>query len=166
MSEKLLWLGYLITPSFHVRRLTMKNFNICLLFLKKLFVLFNNLKTKILQIDPFINIFYQLLFHQVLTTKQAELNKKREDQEKLATRVSALESKLLTGTANMAAVSPNTSFEDVTKQQKLTLEKRRQEIIEREVIVCETLHCFYDLFATFPFIFLPFFCHFNFELFN
>ncbi len=94
---------------------------------------------RILQIDLFINIRDQFRFRQVLTTKQAELNKKREDQEKLATRVAALESKLLTGTATMAAVSPNTSFEDVTKQQKLTLEKRRQEIIEREVIVCETL---------------------------
>ena len=66
----------------------------------------------------------------------------------------------------MAAVRPNTSFEDVTEQQKLTLEKRRQEIIEREVIVFETLYCFYDLLATFPFVFQPFFCHFNFEMFN
>ena len=141
----------------------MKNFNICLLFFKKLFVLLRNLKTKI---DNLINIGYQLRFHQVLTTKQAELNKKHEDQEKLATRVAALESKLLTGSATMAAVSPNTSFEDVTEQQKLTLEKRRQEIIEREVIVFETLYCFYDLLATFPFVFQPFFCHFNFEMFN
>ena len=145
----------------------MKKFNICLLFFKKLFVLLRNLKTKIVQIDNLINICYQLRFHQVLTTKQAELNKKHEDQEKLATRVAALESKLLTGSATrMAAVSPNTSFEDVTEQQKLTLEKRRQEIIEREVIVFETLYCFYDLLATFPFVFQPFFCHFNFEMFN
>ena len=68
---------------------------------------------------------------ETLQWKQAELHKKRETQEKLATRIEALESKLLTGRGGIA--DANTSIEDVTKKQKQTLEEHRQEIIEREV---------------------------------
>lgn len=68
---------------------------------------------------------------QTLQWKQAELHKKRETQEKLAARIEALESKLLTGHVDIDV--ENASIEDVTKKQQLTLEQRRQEIIEREV---------------------------------
>ena len=64
--------------------------------------------------------------------KQAGLHKKRENQEKLAARIEAMESKLLTG--NIGTTPGNVSIEDVTKQQQKTLEEHKQEIIEREVI--------------------------------
>ena len=77
-----------------------------------------------------INIFS--ISTQTLQNKQEELHKKRENQEKLASRIEALESKLLTG--HIGATSENVTIEDVTKKQQQTLEAHRQEIIEREVI--------------------------------
>lgn len=68
-----------------------------------------------------------------MASKQVELKKKRENHEELLARVEALESKLLTGTMGLA--TGNTSIQDITKQQQLTLEKHRQEIFEREVRV-------------------------------
>ena len=74
-----------------------------------------------------------LCCYQTLQGKQAELHKKRENQDKLASRIEALESKLLTG--NIGTVAGNVTIEDVTKQQQKTLEARKQEIIETEVLL-------------------------------
>ncbi|XP_032780357.2 kinesin-like protein KIF3B [Daphnia magna] len=65
-----------------------------------------------------------------LQNKQEELRNKRENQEQLASRIEALESKLLTG--HIGVTSENGTIEDVTKKQQQTLEAHRQEIIERE----------------------------------
>lgn len=69
--------------------------------------------------------------------KQAELHKKRENQDKLAARIEALESKLLTGNIGTAE---NITIEDVTKQQQETLEAHKQEIIETEVLFFNSLN--------------------------
>lgn len=69
---------------------------------------------------------------QTLQRKQEELHKKRENQENLAARIEALESKLLTGHIGISAET--VTIQDVTKKQQQTLEQHRQEIIEREVI--------------------------------
>lgn len=85
-------------------------------------------------------MFYWLnliIVSQTLANKQAELHRKRETQEKLASRIQALESKLLTG--HGIALDENATIEDVTKCQQQTLEQHRQEIIEREVLYL--LHC-------------------------
>lgn len=73
-----------------------------------------------------------MFFIKTLQTKQEELHKKRENQEKLASRIEALESKLLTG--HIGVTAETVTIEDVTKKQQQTLEAHRQEIIEREVI--------------------------------
>ena len=76
-------------------------------------------------------IYLHPILFQTLQTKQEELHSKRENQEKLASRIEALESKLLTG--HIGTSSENVTIEDVTKKQQQTLEAHRQEIIEREV---------------------------------
>ncbi len=77
------------------------------------------------------SFIYIISCFQTLQTKQEELHNKRENQEKLASRIEALESKLLTG--HIGTSSENVTIEDVTKKQQQTLEAHRQEIIEREV---------------------------------
>ena len=69
----------------------------------------------------------------MLQGKQGELHKKRENQDKLASRIEALESKLLTGNIGTATAGGNITIEDVTKEQQKTLEAHQQEIIETEV---------------------------------
>lgn len=86
-----------------------------------------------------MNFFFVLFatFCQTLQGKQAELHKKRENQDKLAARIEALESKLLTGNIGTAE---NITIEDVTKQQQETLEAHKQEIIETEVLFFNSLN--------------------------